>query len=162
TTASATASITAKGLSVSGVTATNKTYDRTTNASLSFGSASLVGVITPDVVTVDSSAATGAFSTKDVGASKPVTVTGVALSGADSGNYSLTQPTTTANVTAKALTVSGLTASNKTYDGSTTAVVSAASAVLVGSISGDAVSIGVGSLGGSFADKSVATGKVVT
>ena len=33
------------------------------------------------------------------------------------GNYTLTQPTTTANITGKVLTVSGVTAANKVYDG---------------------------------------------
>ena len=39
-----------------------------------------------------------------------------ALGGASAGNYTLTPPTTTADITGKALTVSGVTASNKTYD----------------------------------------------
>ena len=46
-----------------------------------------------------------------------MTVAGLTIGGADAGNYTLTQPTTTANITAKALTVSGVTASNKVYDG---------------------------------------------
>ena len=41
---------------------------------------------------------------------KPVTVSGITISGGDSGNYSLTQPSPTANITAKALTVTGVTA----------------------------------------------------
>ena len=61
----------------------------------------------------------GAFSDKNVGVGKTVTITS-SYSGADVSNYSVTdQPSTTANITAKSLTVSGITASDKTYDGST-------------------------------------------
>ena len=37
------------------------------------------------------------------------------------GDYTLTQPTTTANITAATLTVTGITAANKTYSGNATA-----------------------------------------
>jgi len=44
---------------------------------------------------------------KNVGSNKPVTVTGISLSGADAGNYNLVSTTasTTANITARDLTV---------------------------------------------------------
>ena len=63
----------------------------------------------------------GAFDTKNVGTDKTVTVSGLSLTGADAGNYVLTPPTTTANITAATLTVTGITASNKVYDGTTDA-----------------------------------------
>ena len=44
-------------------------------------------------------------------------MSGLALAGTASGNYTLTQPTTTANITAAPLTVTGITAGNKVYDG---------------------------------------------
>ena len=44
--------------------------------------------------------ATGTFDTKDVGSGKTVTVTGLALTGADAGNYVLASPTTTADISA--------------------------------------------------------------
>ena len=48
------------------------------------------------------------FATKTVGNGKPVTVTGVTLSGADAGNYTVRQPSgLTADITAKNLTISG-------------------------------------------------------
>ena len=50
-----------------------------------------------------------------------MTVTGVTVSGTNSGDYSVTQQTgLTANITPKALTVTGLTAAAKVYDGTTT------------------------------------------
>ena len=64
---------------------------------------------------------TGAFSDKNVGTGKTVTIT-PSYTGADVGNYSVTDHSTiTANITAKALTVSGITASDKTYDATTAA-----------------------------------------
>jgi trimeric autotransporter adhesin len=57
-----------------------------------------VGVIAGDSVTLIASGATGAFATADAGAVKTVTISGLTISGADAGNYTLTQPTTTAEI----------------------------------------------------------------
>ena len=157
-----TADITAKGLTVSGITANNKVYDGTTTAILNTGSASLVGVISGDTVTLSSASASGAFADKTVGPAKTVTVSGLTISGSDSGNYALAQPSTSADITAKSLTVSGVTASNKVYDGNTTATLNTGSAALVGVIAGDLVTLNVASASGVFADKNVGTGKAVT
>ena len=74
---------------------------------------------------------TGAFSDKNVGTGKTVTIT-PSYSGADVSNYSVTdQSSTTANITAKSLTVSGVTASDKTYDGSVTATMDGTARLLV-------------------------------
>ena len=53
-----------------------------------------------------------------------MTVSGISITGADAGNYTLTVTTaaTTANITARALTVTA-TGVNKVYDGNTTATV---------------------------------------
>ena len=51
-------------------------------------------------VTLNTSAATGTFASPNVGTGITVTVAGMTISGPESGNYSLTQPTTTANITA--------------------------------------------------------------
>ena len=65
-----------------------------------------------------------------------MTVSGLSLTGADAGNYILTQPTTTANITAATLTVTGITASNKVYDGNTDATLDTTGAALVGVVDG--------------------------
>src|SRR4051812_14766052 len=53
----------------------------------------------------------------DVGVNKPVTVSGLALSGADALNYSVTDASgATATITAKPITATGITASGKVYD----------------------------------------------
>ncbi len=150
-----------KNLTVSGVTAANKTYNGNTSATLGFGSASLVGVVGGDTVTLATGSASGSFADKAVGTGKTVTVSGLALAGASSANYTLTQPTTTANITAAGLTVSGVSASNKTYDGGTSATLGFGSASLVGVVGGDTVTLATGSASGSFADKNVGTGKTV-
>ena len=61
-----------------------------------------------------------------------MTVTGLTLSGADAGKYTLVQPTTTANITAAPVTVTGITAGNKVYDGTTDATLDTTSATAVG------------------------------
>ncbi len=155
--------ITPKALTVNGVTANNKVYDRTTNATVSTGSASLVGVIAGDTATLDASAGAGTFIDKNVGTAKAVTVTGLALTGTDASNYSLSQPVgITADITVLGITVSGVTASNKTYNRTTAATVNTGSASLVGVLGGDTVSLNTAGKSGVFADKNVGTGKGVT
>jgi len=155
------ADITPASLTVSGVSANNKVYDATTAASLNTTGATLGGVLGSDSVSLDTGSTTASFADKNVGASKSVTVSGVALSGADSGNYTVSNPGgLTADVTAAALTVSGVTANSKVYDASTAASFDASGATLAGMIGGDSVAIS--GITGSFADKNVGTAKTVT
>ncbi len=90
-------SITKKPLTITGITANNKAYDTTTVATLS-GTATLVGVVGADIVTLNGTPV-ASFASATVANTKPVTVTGYTISGAQSGNYSITQPTgLTANI----------------------------------------------------------------
>jgi hypothetical protein len=75
----------------------------------------LVGVVGGDTVTLNTGSATGAFSNANIGTGKTVTVSGLTLSGADAGNYSLTQPTTTADITVLAITVTANSGQSKVY-----------------------------------------------
>src|SRR5262249_48364183 len=119
TTAPTTASITAKSLTGT-VTASNKVYDGTTTATIA--SRSLAGVVAGDTVSYVGGTATSA--TRNVGTGKTVTATGLSLSGADAGNYTVnSSATTTANITARTLTVSA-TGVNRVYDATTGATVS--------------------------------------
>jgi hypothetical protein len=108
TTATTTADITAKDLTVV-ATAANKVYDGTTDASVTLSSDALSG----DDVTL--AFASAAFADKNVGSGKTVTVSGISIGGADAGNYNLlnTTATTTADITPKDLTV---TADDKTIN----------------------------------------------
>lgn len=163
TTASATADITAATLTVSGVAATGKVYDTTTSAGLDAAAATLHGVLLSDTVTLSSGSATGAFADKNAGVGKAVTASGFGVSGADAGNYLLTQPTgLTATITPTSLSVTGVSAVDKVYDATSTATLNTGSAALSGVLAGDIVSLSSGAAVGTYADKHVGVGKAVT
>ncbi len=156
--ASTTADITAKALTVSGITAADKQYDAGTSATTNHASASLNGLFGGDDLTIATT--TGTFGDKNAGEDKNVTIS-TTYAGADIGNYDITdQATTTATISQKTLTVSGITAADKTYDGNDTAAIDATSVLLNGLIGGDALE--VDNLSGTFGDKNAATGKTVT
>ncbi|QEL17930.1 YDG domain-containing protein [Limnoglobus roseus] len=157
-----TATITAAMLTVSGITAGNKVYDATTAAALDKTGAMLVGVFGGDMVTLMTSGATGAFSSKNVANGIGVTISGLTIGGTDSGNYVLTQPATMANITPATLTVTGVTAGDKVYDATTNAVVNASGAVLAGVLGSDTVSLDKTMPTGTFATKNVGSNIAVT
>ena len=161
---SATADITAKSLTVSGITAEDKVYDGTTDATLQIGAAVFSGMIGGDDLTIDTGALVGSFSDKNAAAGKTVSISGITLTGADAGNYALTATidSATADITAKSLTVSGITAEDKVYDGTTDATLQIGAAVFSGMIGGDDLTIDTGALVGSFSDKNAAAGKTVS
>ena len=157
-----TGTITVKGLTVTGITASNKAYDGTTTATLNTASAAMVGTVAGDDATLNTTGAAGAFADADVGTNKTVQVSGLTISGADATNYLLAQPTTTASITASSLTVTGIQAQDKVYDGTTNATLNVSNAVLVGVMSGDTVTLNTSNAVGVFADKNVGTNKNVT
>src|SRR5205807_8934662 len=109
--------ITAAALTVTGVTAADKVYDGTTDATIDFSSAALSGVVSGDRVNLDTSAPpTGTFANKNAGTGKTVTTSGFAINGADSNNYSLTQRPLQASITPNSIDGS-FTAADKYYDG---------------------------------------------
>jgi hypothetical protein len=113
-------------------------------------------VLGTDAVTLVGGTAT--FADRNVGTNKTVTATGLALDGADAGNYTVNATaTTTANITQKSVTGS-FTAADKVYDGTTAATITTRQ--LAGTISGDAVSLAGGSA--AFDTKDVGAGKTVT
>jgi filamentous hemagglutinin family protein len=149
TSATALAGILARAITAT-LTANGKTYDGTTAA---IGNLSLDGVIAGDAVGV---AGLLAFADRNAGASKTVTASGVALNGADAGNYTVnTTATAFADIFARAITAT-LTANGKTYDGTTSAT---GILSLDGLLAGDNVGVS-GAL--AFADKNAGNGKAVT
>jgi len=149
---STTANITAKALTLSGITATNKTYNGNTTATIDVSGAVYTGLVDGDDLTVS---ATGIFANKNVGTNKIVTISS-SYSGDDTGNYSITdQTSTTADITIKTLTASA-SASNKTYDGDNTSTVTL---TLTGVVDGDTVT---SSNSSTFSDKNAGSGKTVT
>jgi len=144
--------VSAKGLTITGLTATNKTYDGTTSVSVT-GTPSYSGLVNGESFAISGSS-TWAFATKTVGTSKSITQTGSYT--APSSNYTVTQPTLTADITAATLTISSPSVTTKTYDGSTTATITG---TLSGIISPDVVTL-VGT--GSFASANAGLGIQVT
>jgi hypothetical protein len=116
TTAATTADITQRALTVS-ATGQNKVYDGGTAAGVTL-------TRQPRRRRCAHASNTAAsFGDKNVGTGKAVSVSGIAVTGTDAGNYSFnTTAATTANITQRALTV-GATAQNRVYDGGTAAVV---------------------------------------
>jgi len=109
---SANFAITAKPITVTELSASDKTYDGTAIATVT-GTAAVSGAIEGDDVTVT---CTALFANKNVGAEKPVTFN-CSPDGADGGNYTLSeQPASvTANITAKPITVTAVAGQSKVY-----------------------------------------------
>ncbi|WP_460575043.1 YDG domain-containing protein, partial [Flavobacterium koreense] len=95
--ATVSSTVSAKELTVTGLSANNKVFDGNTAATLS-GSGSLVGVINGDVVSLDGTPV-GTFASSAVANAVAVSVTGYSISGAGSANYYLTQPSLVADIT---------------------------------------------------------------
>ena len=153
--ATATAAITPKALTVSGITAADKAYDGTTAATVSTSGATLQGLVAGDTVTVGAS---GTFADANAGSGKTVTLAST-HGGVDAGNYTITdQASTTAAITPKALTLAGLTAADKVYDGTTAARLTGGT--LTGMVGGETLNLG--GLTGAFADRNAGTNKAVT
>lgn len=148
------ADITQKELTVTGASVTPKTYTGTNPATIT--GATLSGVISPDVVTVSGG---GTFA--DVNVANGISVTAaLSLGGADLGNYSLTQPSLTGNITPAPLTITGITADDKEYD-ATDAATLTGTPTYVGLQNGEMFSV-TGTPTATFNNKNVANGKPVT
>ncbi len=132
-----------KTLTVTGAIANDKVYDGSTSASISGGS--LVGIVGTDTVFI-ATPSSGTFASDNAGKGIAVTAS-LTLSGPQAGNYILTQPSLSADITPKTLTVTGAAVLNKVYDGTTTATITGGS--LSGVIGSDDVEISTPA--GSFA-----------
>ncbi len=151
-----TGEITTKELTVAGAVGVDKEYDGNDDAEVDFSGASLVGVFDGEDVSIDSSAYSANFDTKNVGTDKAITVTGVALSGTDAGNYTVAQPAgLTADVTARAINVTAQT-DTKEYDGDDTSAVSPVGDALQGTDTYNSEGTQ------TFDSKDVGTGKTLT
>ena len=104
-----------KDVTITGLSAGSKVYDRSTGATPT-GTAVIDGKVGSDDVTV--TAGTASFDNENVGTDKTVTFTGYSLSGADAGNYNLkAQPASvTANIAAKDVKLTGgINATDRSY-----------------------------------------------
>jgi hypothetical protein len=149
-TATATADITAKALTVS-ATADDKVYD---------GNATAIAHLSDNRVSGDTFTATytaASFPDKAVAPGRTVSITGISISGGDAGNYNLSATTATAiaSITARPLVVTATGLSRK-YDGTTAATVTLSDNRLAGDVFTAIYT------GASFADRNVGIGKSVT
>ena len=102
----ATGSITAVALTAT-VTVDGRTYDGTTGATIA--SCTLTGVVGTEEVTCDAADATATFESPHAG-SRSVSISGLALTGADAGNYTLaSNATATATIATRPITVTAAT-----------------------------------------------------
>jgi hypothetical protein len=141
------------------VTVNNKGYDGTNAATIL--NRSITGAVSGDLINLQLIGGTATFADALVANGKTVTVTGLSLTGAVSGNYQLSSSTatTTANITLATVTPS-ITASNKVYDGTTTATISGRS--LTGVAAGDVGNVTLTGGTATFATAGVGNGKTVT
>ena len=153
------AAITAKPVTVSGIVASNKVYDKNVNASLNFNNAVFDGIVEGDTLTVS---ATGTFVDANAGVNKTVNISNLVLGGTSVNNYTLAaegnQTTATATIFKKNVIVNGITAEDKFYDGTTTATFDTDEASFNGLISGDTLTV---SATGDFENEIVGTNKLV-
>ena len=139
-------------ITISGLTGVNKEYDGTTIATFT-GNAAYTGLVNGESFAVTGTPS-AQFITSFIGTNKPITVSGFT---APSSNYILTQPSLSADISAKLLTITGASADNKSYDGNTNATISGGS--LVGVVSPDVVTL---NQAGSFVSANVGTGISIT
>ncbi|MDX1921766.1 MAG: YDG domain-containing protein [Alphaproteobacteria bacterium] len=148
TTASASADITQRALTIT-ATGVDKVYNGLTAAAVSFGDDRVAG----DIFTINY---TGNFGDKNVGVGKAISVTGINLTGTDSGNYSYASTaSTSADITQRSLTITA-TGVNKVYNGNTTASVNFTD----DRVAGDVFTISYSS--SAFGDKNVGAGKAIS
>ncbi|MBH2067593.1 MAG: filamentous hemagglutinin N-terminal domain-containing protein [Burkholderiales bacterium] len=144
--------------SVTNVVADSKVYDGGTSVTFAAATPTFNGMVSGDSLAIGATKA--AFSDKNAGTGKAVTISSLTLGGIDAANYTLasTTATGTGTITPKALTITGMSAVNKAYDGSTKATLSG------GSISGlvGTETLGVTGLSAAFDTRDAGTGKTVT
>lgn len=147
-----------KEVTISDVKVADKTYDGTTNATITNAGTLSVNYDGDNLAIVIGKAA---YDNKNVGTDKAVSFTGFELSGSAAGNYKLiTQPAdTTADITAKEIAINGATVEgSKVYDGTVEAKITNAG-TLSDNYDGENLTIVTGSA--AYDNKNVGTGKTV-
>ena len=145
-------------VTISDVKVADKTYDGTTNATITNAGTLSVNYDGDNLAIVIGKAA---YDDKNVGTDKTVTFTGFALAGDAAANYELVaQPAdTTADITAKGITIVGAAVENsKVYDGTTEVKITNAG-TLSDNYDGENLTIVTGSA--AYDNKNVGTGKTV-
>jgi hypothetical protein len=157
-----TADITARGITVAGLSVPDKVYDGSPAATLSGLASALQGVLSGDTVTLNPGSATATFTDKNAGQSKTVNLSGLSLTGSDAGNYTLSGApgALTASITPKTVSASGISAASKVYDGNVQARLTGV-ATLIGVLDQDNVSLDLPSATAVFLDRNAGPAKLV-
>lgn len=154
---SITVTINPKALTVT-PTAVNRAYNGTCDVTVNLA---LNGAVAGDAVSLSQSSVTGTVATAAAETGKAVTLPALTLTGADAGNYTLTQPTgVTVNINKAEITASA-TAADKVYNGTTAAAVTV---TFTGLVSGETLALDTDYTvsGAAFDNKNVGSGKTVT
>ncbi|WP_171012502.1 MULTISPECIES: YDG domain-containing protein [unclassified Sphingomonas] len=141
-----------------------KVYDSTTGLPTANSAYTLSGVVAGDTVFVNAAGITGNYADKNVGTGKGVTVSGVAIGGADAANYTIATTATNQNIgiiTPARLDVVGAVAQRKTYDRTTTAQIDNTNTALATVYAGDLVTLNLTSTG-NFTNANAGASKPVT
>jgi len=159
-TAQGTGTISRRALTLGTVASQTKTYDGTTAADAGKFRAALTNAIAGDSVAAPATGA--AYNSKDVAGANTVNYTGVALGGADAGNYSLDAVAQgTGTITRRALTFDAVAAQTKTYDGNTNADAAQFRATLGNIVAGEENSVSATAAGATYNSKDVRTANKV-
>jgi len=118
-----------------------KVYDGTTTAALTGANYSFTGKVGTEDVALNNPVA-GSYALKDIG-NRLVSVSGIALTGTDAANYTLSTTSLTAPGTITTATIVPVLAGTitKVYDGNTTAALTGANYSLTGKIGADDVAL---------------------
>jgi hypothetical protein len=147
------------GLTASASNPPTKVYDGTN--SMSGTSIALSGVLPGDAVT---GSGIGTFTNTNAGTGLSYSLNGLTLSGADAGDYYLTNGVSAVGnngtITPLALTVTGSAVTAKTYDGTTAATITGGT--LSGVLSADQAYVSLSAQSGTFASKNAGSGIAVT
>ena len=150
-----------KSVSITGITARDKTYDGSANADFNVSKAHIDDIVGDDSLIVASAA--GTFADGNVGTDKKVHISEIRLGGADAANYTVdarSQSTAVASITPKDITVSGIAARDREYNGSAAAELAYSDVTFAGLVEGDTLTIA--SATGAFEDKNVGDEKPVS
>ncbi|MEY4227669.1 MAG: hypothetical protein RLZ84_261, partial [Actinomycetota bacterium] len=154
-----------KTLTVSGVSTVSRQYNAGLSATsqLQFNAAQLNGIEGSDIVALDTSSVSATYATKVVATNKPITVTGLALSGAQASRYVLQMPSgVVGTITVAPITTSGITVVTRAYNGGTTATLSVVGHSLVGVFADDLVTLDSSSYSASYNNATASVSKPVT
>jgi len=122
-----------KDVTIRGFKVPNSAYNGDKKTSFNAAAAEIVGKITGDDVTIDTTAAEANFAQKDVGNDIPVNFTGVKLAGADKDNYRINSvEPAKANIYQRTLTVKPDSGFSKKYGEADPALSSTVSGTIYG------------------------------